>query len=140
MDKLEQSQSKHSYLENQYGEFWIEDGIIVEVFKPTIKNISLEIAVMMVSDRLKISNGVTMPLFVDLNNASSIDLNAREFFSAGDSLKYVSASAFLLHNYIHWLGGKLFLSINRPKTRIEFFRIRGKAMKWLKNYRTEMLN
>jgi hypothetical protein len=131
---------KQDYIENEYAEFWIEDGIILEIFKPSVEIINLDIAVKMVYDRLKVSNNRTMPLYVDLNKAREMDSAARTYFSKGDSLKYVSACGVHMHNYIHWLGAKLFLAVYSQQVKLEVFRTKGKAIEWLKNYKTQTLN
>jgi hypothetical protein len=59
---------KESYLENEYVELWVENGIIMEIFKPHIKDITLEMAKTVVRDRLIVSNKVTMPIFIDMGN------------------------------------------------------------------------
>ena len=131
----EKQQIKESYIENDYVEFWVEGGIIIEVFKPDVTRINLAMAKQIVQDRLKVNNGKTMPLYVDLANVKSADKEAREYFAGDDSVYLVNASAFLLHNYVAWLLGKLFLSINKPKATIELFRSKTKAIKWLEYYK-----
>lgn len=131
----EMQKVKESYIENNYVEFWIEDGIIIEIFKPEVTRINLKMAKEIVADRLKVTNGMTRPLFVDLANVKSADKEAREYFAGAESVYLVSASAFLLHSYVAWLLGKLFLSINKPKANIELFRAKTKAIRWLENYK-----
>lgn len=126
---------RESYLENNYVEFWIEGGIIIEIFKPEITRISLAMAKEIVADRLKINKGITMPLYIDLANVKSADKEAREYFAGEESVQLVSASAFLLHSYVALILGKLFLSINKPKANIELFRTKAKAIKWLEHYK-----
>lgn len=124
----------NSYLDGTYAEFWIEGGIVMEIFKPQVKKITLEIAQSLVEDRLKVSAGVTRPLFVDLHNFTGIEPAAQKHFGGEASNSYVSASAFLLHSYIHLVIARFFLTIYKPKTNIQVFRSKTKALEWLKGF------
>ena len=126
---------KDSFLENKYVELWIEDGIIFEVFKPSVKEVTLEIAKEVVNDRLKVSNEITRPMLIDMGNFRIIEKNARDYFGGKESNSYVSAAAIVLNSYIAWLAGKLFLSFNKPSSKIELFKTRHKAVEWLKQFR-----
>lgn len=125
-----------SYIENDYVEFWIENGVMMEVFKPNVKALTYPIAQKVIEDRLKLSNGVSMPLFVDLCNIKSIDAETRRFFATPYSIQLVSVSAFLMHNYVSYYGGKLFLMFDKPKVKTELFRTKEEALKWLKLFVT----
>lgn len=127
---------KESFLENEYVELWIEDGILMEIFKPQVSSLQLTIAKKVIEDRLTVSNGVTRPLFVDLCNVKSIDAETRKFFAADYSLQYINVSAFLMHSYVSYYGGKLFLMFDKPKVKTELFRSQAKAIEWLKLYVT----
>lgn len=127
--------SKEFYTENEYAEYWIEDGIIIERFKPHLILLNLKVAAKVVEDRLKISAGKTMPMLIDINNAQSIDKVTREYFSSGKALDYLSATALLVDDYIAWFGGNLFLKINKPPIEMEVFKVRSKAIAWLQNFK-----
>ena len=122
--------------ENKFVSFWIEDGVMMEVFKPDVKVLTLQIAEKVVEDRLKLSNGITMPLFVDLCNIKSIDGPTRKFFATPYSIQLVSVSAFLMHNYVSYYGGKLFLMFEKPLVKTELFRTKSEALAWLKIFVT----
>ena len=125
---------KEFYIENEYVEIWIEDGIIMEIFKPEVKEVTLEIAKEVVRDRLKVSNKITRPIFIDMGNLRSIDKDARDYFVTELSTSYLSVSAVVLNSYVSWIVGKLFLSFNKPVLRTEFFKSRSKALEWLHQY------
>jgi hypothetical protein len=125
---------KENYFENEFAEFWLEDGIIIEVFKPSVKQITYEIAKKVVEDRLKFTNGIERPMFIDMSEFRVIDKKARDYFGGEESNSLVSAAGIILHSYIAWLAGKLFLSINKPKTNIQLFKTKQKALEWLQQF------
>jgi hypothetical protein len=124
---------RESYIENDYAEFWIEEGVIMEVFKPHMKNITLPIAKEIVRDRLKVSNGITMPLLIDSINTLSVDKDARDYFATEESLQFLSISAIVVHNSISLFVGKLFLAFTTPKFKVELFKNRVVAMNFFKS-------
>jgi hypothetical protein len=125
---------KESYLENEYVELWVENGIIMEIFKPHIKDITLEMAKTVVRDRLIVSNKVNMPIFIDMGNLRSISKEARDYFVTEVSISYLSASAVVLNSYTSWILGKLFMSFSKPILKVELFKSRSKAMEWLQQF------
>lgn len=132
---LETSETKESFLENEYVEFWIEDGIIYNRYKPEVNKITIDIAKRIVEDRLKVSNGVTRPGFVDLTNAISIDKPARRYLSMGESMKYLSASAILVKNEITKLGGNIYIRIDKPRIPTKLFTSEEQAVAWLEQFK-----
>lgn len=127
---------KSDFFENEYVEYWIEDEIIMQCFKSNLVKIDINIAKMIVQDRLKkVSKGARMPLFVDTNKGLYMDKESREYFAGTESLSDIKASALLIHNPIAFLGAKLFLVLNRPKVKFEFFKEKNKALQWLQKYK-----
>lgn len=123
---------RESYIENEYAEFWIEEGVIMEVFKPQMKNINLAIAKEIVRDRLKVSNGITRPLLIDSTNSISLDKEARDYFATEESMQYLAISAIVVHNKVSLFVGKLFLAFAKPKIKVELFKNRIRAMNYLR--------
>lgn len=126
---------KQSYIENEYVEFWIEDGIVYEIFKPHVTEVNLDMAKTIVELRLKISAGHTRPLFIDSVNVKDIHKEARKYFYKDDSLRYISASAFLVHSYVPWLVGKIFTALIPSKVKTDLFRTKTAALNWLSHYK-----
>lgn len=132
---VEKKMIKNSFFENEFAESWIEDGILMEVFKPEVTSLTPQVAKRVIEDRLKVSNGVTMPLFVDFANLKSVDNETRRLFSSAHSLQYISASAFLMHSYVAFYGGRLYLLLDKPKVKTELFRTKSRAIEWLNIYK-----
>lgn len=91
---------KKNCSEREYVDLWIDDVIMFEKFRPDLQNIDLEVTKKIVEDRLKLSNGVTMPLFVELNKIISADKEARTYFATEEAIHHIKAAAFLVHNPI----------------------------------------
>ena len=126
-----ENREKQNFLANEYVEIWIEDGIIFEVFKPGT-TINLEAGKKVVADRLKISNGKTMPLFVDMRQLLSINKETRRYMASQDALHYLSAGAFLVKSTINRMAFNAFRIISKPPIPTKGFTNREKALNWLK--------
>lgn len=121
-------------IENDYVKIWIEDGIIHNIYKPNLE-INLAVAKIMVRDRLRVSDGITYPLFVDISNLISVDIGAREYLSGGEATKLISAGAFYTTTPIAKFAGKLFLDVNQPKTPAQIFSDKQEALDWLQQFK-----
>lgn len=122
-------------IENDYVRLWIEDGILYESFKPDITRVTLKMAREIVHDRLKLSNGTTMPVLIYSNNVKIMDKEARNYFATKEATQYLSASAMLINNYLTWMLSRLFLSFNKPELTVELFRNNKEALEWLRHYK-----
>lgn len=131
---------RESYLENDFVELWIEDGIIHEIFKPSLIILDIENAKKIVVDRLKVSNGIIRPILVDTRNAISIDKETRRYFASAESLQLLSAGALLIKNPIAKFMGNFFIAVDRPKMPVKIFTNKTQALKWLKQYLPQALN
>jgi hypothetical protein len=128
---------RESYIENDYVEFWIEEGVIFEVFKPQVHNINLAIAKEVVRDRLKVSNGIVRPLLIDSSNSISMDKEARDYFVSEESILYLNVSAIVVHNTVSLFVGRLFLAFSNPNLKVELFKNRVRALNYLKSFVNE---
>lgn len=127
--------NKENYIENEFAEMWLEDGIVMQVFKPHVTKLTLEMGKKIVQDRIKVMNEVSHPLFVDTNNAKDMDKSVRDYFVTTESVRNISVAAFLIHNYLTYLGAKLFVSFTNSPVKTEFFKTKSEAIKWLQKYK-----
>ena len=126
-----ENREKQSYLENEYVEIWIEDGIVFEVFKPgTI--INLKAGMRVVADRLIVSNQTIMPLFVDMRHLLSVNKETRRYMASKEALHYLSAGAFLVKSTLNRLAFNAFVVISKPPIPTKGFTNTEKALNWLK--------
>ncbi|MBC7450365.1 MAG: hypothetical protein H7259_02640, partial [Cytophagales bacterium] len=89
-DRNESSYAREKYIENEYAEFWLENGIVIQVFKPHVKKITLEMGKLMVKDRFTVFNGVSRPLFVDTVKAIDMTKEVRDYFVTEESIRYIN--------------------------------------------------
>jgi hypothetical protein len=126
---------KEQYFENEFFEVWKEDGIIFTVFKKnTILN--LEVSQSAVTERMKVSNGRTTPIFIDLTNVYSTDTKARKYMASKEAVEFIAAGAFLIDNEIMKLAGNIFIKIDKPYVPARLFTDKDKALQWLQNYKS----
>lgn len=120
-------------VDNEYVKIWIENGIIYNIHKPNIV-INLEVARILVRDRLKVANGQAYPLFVDMRSFASTDINARKYLAGEEATQLVIAGALLINNPVAKFAVNLFITINEPKAPARIFTNKTKALKWLQQY------
>ena len=126
---------KESYLENEFIELWIENGIIHEIFKSNLEILNIEKAKQIVTDRLKVSNGITRPIFADISNMVSVDKASRKYLAEGDAMKYLSATAILVDNPITKFAAGIYIRIDKPSIPTKFFTDKALALTWLERYK-----
>ena len=131
---------KASYLETEDVEMWLENGILVVIFKSHITKADIRFSKQYVKDRFKVLNGVTRPIMVDINELRSTDKESRDYLAGEEASKFLCAGAIVVKSAIAKLLGSLFLSINKPPFPTRLFTNREKAMKWLEKYRIHHLN
>ena len=103
-------------------------------------HMTLEIAKDSVEDRIKLSEGKTYPLFVDMRGISKVDEDAMKYLSRGNAVKYISAEAFLLESKYHKMIVTAFIWFNRPPIPTKFFTDKKLALRWLEYYKYKYLN
>lgn len=130
----------NTFLENDFCEYWIENGIIHEVFKDSFDELTIEIAKIITEDRLKVSNGINRPLYVELGNATKIRRDANKYFSSGDSMLYLNATGILVRDEIERFGANLYIKFFKPQIPSKFFTTKQKALFWLSHYCNDTLN
>lgn len=113
---------------------WLEDGFIHHQYKPGLI-LTIDIARQMVNHRLKLTDGITRPVFVDVRNLVAIKADARKYLAGSEAVKYVSAGGIYLDNYLHYLVGNVFLKIDRPLIPSRLFTDKDQAIRWLEAYK-----
>ena len=121
-------------IETKYARYYIEDGIMYIIFLPGII-ISESVAKVMSEDRIRLCEGIFMPVFVDSTGLASIDTLARRHFASAESLKYLSAAGILAESLISKLAGNLYITVDKPQIPVKLFTTKATAVKWLKRFR-----
>lgn len=125
---------REAYLENDFTRIWISNGILVMEYKPRLV-MNIEIAKQIVSDRLKVSNGVSRPILLDARNFVSMDRATMKFYKTKDVVQYVTSAAFLTGNALGSLAGNIFLTLEKPLVPTKLFTDEQKAIAWLEKYK-----
>ncbi|MGE0566427.1 MAG: hypothetical protein AB7O73_00645 [Bacteroidia bacterium] len=121
-------------IDTPYYAMYLKGGIIHQIYKPELI-ITLEIAKQMVTHRLEITKRITRPVFVDVRNLVAIDAASRKYLAGEMAVKYVSAGAIFLDNYLHYLAGTVYIKIDRPAVPSKLFTDKEKALLWLEPFK-----
>jgi hypothetical protein len=120
--------------ENDFVIIRIKNGILFLKYKKEIMD--LPCATNVVEARLKISKGISYPLFVDISNVKNTTKEARSYTSKGDAALLVSATALWGTSELTKVMANFFLTINKPEVPVRFFSDREKALQWLQQFKT----
>ena len=125
---------KHNYSKSNFSETWQEDGIIVQVISPKVKKVTLEIAQQLIEDRVEaLGKGGTakLPVLVYVNNAISVDSQAKKLYETGAPYHNIPALAMVMNNYISRAVGSLVFLFDRQPIPISFFN--SKETNWTRS-------
>jgi hypothetical protein len=89
----------------------------------------------MVSDRLKVSNGITRPLLLKARNFISMDRATMKFYKTKEVVQHVTCAAFILDSALGTLAGNIFLALEKPLVPTKIFKDEQKALEWLEKYK-----
>ncbi len=131
---------KESYYQNDYCEYWIEDGIIYEIFKPNFDVLTLDIAKIITQDRLNLSNGIPRPLYVELGSALKMERAANRYLSSGEAMQHLTSTGILVNDQIQRFGASIYTKFFKPKIPTKFFTDKEAAIFWLTQFKIESMN
>lgn len=117
--------------------FSIEDGILFCSYKRLL-TIDLDIAKMIVKDRLDFTEGKSYPIVIDFSNLKSANKEARDYMNDPEGgLKGLLAGAFVSNNVVATLFINLYLKINKPTVPARFFTSKEEALNWIRKIKAE---
>jgi hypothetical protein len=131
---MHKTETKESYLENEFCRIWMSDGILFVQYKPRLV-MNLEAAKQIVMDRLKVSDGISRPMFLDARNFVYMDRATMKYYKTKEVVEYVNSAAFLTGSALSSLAGSIFLALEKPLIPTKLFRDEKKALIWLKKYK-----
>ena len=114
-------------------EIWIEDGIFNVTFKKDTV-LSFEYAKRLVHQRLKMSNNIDFPLYIDIRGILSVDGKTRKYLRSGEGTQNAMAAAIHVASPISKFLGNLFITVDKPDKPTKLFTNRDKAIKWLRKF------
>lgn len=116
-----------------YADMFIKDGIAHLVYKP-LDLLDLEIAKVMVRDRVEFKEGMSYPTLFDIRNIASTSKEARDYM-ANEGNELVTASALLVNSPVTKMIGNFFISVSKPKNPTRIFTEKEKSLEWLQQHR-----
>ncbi|MCU0431710.1 MAG: hypothetical protein MUF42_17245 [Cytophagaceae bacterium] len=122
-------------IDSEYLTTWLEDDIVYGVCKRNLE-INLEIAKLMVADRILVSNSKTRPALIDISGVVAIDTKARKFLASEQSIRYINAGAIIVNGIIPKYLGNIYLTLDRPPIPAKIFNNKDAALAWLEKYKT----
>lgn len=102
-------------------------------YKPGLV-IDLEVAKQIVSDRLKISHGVTRPFLIEVTGLLCIDSEGRNYL-AGPGCDLITAGAILTNNKLLAFVGNAFILLDKPLIPSKVFSTEESAVRWLEPFK-----
>jgi hypothetical protein len=134
---LFKAQMSKAPFENRHVKFEFVGQILKGTFKEGL--VTIDVAKMIVSERLKYSNYEEVPLMINDIGLKGIEREARQFLSTEAGSKGILASAIVTRNVFgsHLANFFLKISVIRPNMPVRLFTNESEAIAWLKNYVTE---
>lgn len=114
-----------------YAEYWIEEGIMHVVWSPNLV-ITIDIAIEMVEERIRLCKGKALPLLIDIRGLASIDTASRKYFACEKSISITTGGALLVESLVSRLAGNIYITVDKPQRPIKLFTNKDKAIQWLK--------
>ena len=120
--------------ETRTTKIWLdENGIIRILTKPGITRQTLSDAVENMEAVEVVRSGKRRPVFVDLQNAVSTDVEGRRYYSRPELADRFTACAFIIGSPISRVIGSFFLGLNKLPFPVRLFTSDESALEWLKN-------
>lgn len=109
---------------------WIDNGILFGKYKPELI-ITLEVAIAIVRDRMKISNGIIRPFLIDITEMTAVNKEGRKYLASKEACELVSAGAIYTNHPLMKIVGNAFILLDRPRIPIKLFTNQQAALRWL---------
>jgi hypothetical protein len=122
---------KSNYFQNQFAEYWTEDGVLFFVYKPGT-NMDLAAARQVVNDRVEVQKGESYPVFCDMRGVRDSNKAARDYL-AKEGSALVRAVAVLIDSPVTKVMLNFYLTISRPLVPTKMFTDKNQALEYLKH-------
>lgn len=121
------------FLQNEFAEFWIKNGILFFIYKPGI-TITLKTAKKIVEVRLQFQNERIHPVFCDMRGIKVIEKDARDYFAKEGSIS-AKAVAILVNPALTEGISRFYLEINKPVVPSKVFTDEEEALNYLEQFK-----
>lgn len=106
-------------IENEYGKYWVREGILFIVSKP-IAFLDIGIAKVMTADRIRLQEDEAFPVFCDSRGVNDSSKEARDFFAHEGSV-LIKAVAIFDDRIFRRTALRYYLMRNKPLVPTAFF-------------------
>ena len=113
------------------GEIWLDDNKIIRISSHEKWHISLEDTKEQIEIVKKIANGENYHLSIDITNVTSIEREARLYYSKQD---FAGSVAFVAKNNLSRVIGNFFIGLNHLSVPCRVFSSTEESIKWLKGF------
>ena len=117
------------HYENKYAVYLLTEDLIHIVY--TVKSIDLKAAQIIVRDRMKLQEGLSMPVLCDIRELQMVNKQARDFFAMEGSL-LIKALAFLIAPPVTDVLSEFYLNTHRSDIPSKSFTLKSEALHFLK--------
>ena len=121
---------KGESVENAYVTVWIEDNVIVILYKKDAV-IGLEAAKEIVTLCEDLAQGVLYPPLIYVKHLKVVSVDARKYFAKQGAAHL--RGAVIVDSGFSKILGNMFSMINKPLTPMKMFTDKDEAIKWIKN-------
>lgn len=97
--------------------------------------IDIEIAQEMVSDRKKISEGISRPFLIDVTELLCVDTDGRNYLAGPAGCELISAGAIYTKNKLLAFVSNAFILLDKPLVPAKVFSSEEVAVRWLELFK-----
>jgi hypothetical protein len=119
-------------LDNEYGKFELENGIMIGTWKKSF--IDLTIAEKTVNSRILVAAGQNYPLLVKIKSIRESTKEARVFLASKKACEGAIAGAFCVDSALENMIATIFLYMSKPIIPTKIFKDEAKAKGWLAQF------
>ncbi|MEO9869572.1 DUF7793 family protein [Ekhidna sp.] len=120
-------------LSTNYADMFIKDGIAHLIYKP-LDLLDLDVAKLMVKDRIEFKEGISYPTLFDIRNVKSTSKDARDYL-ANEGNDLVISSALIVSSSVTKMIGNFFITVSKPKKPTHLFTDNEKGLEWLEQHK-----
>jgi hypothetical protein len=120
---------------SDFADIYIEEGIVRVIF---YGRITPDKALIIVNERLKVTNGRAYPTLADYRYGNALEKKSRAIFASPDAMKNVVAGACIFSNSIQRMFINAYLWFDKPPIPTAVFNSEEKALDWLQLYKTSL--
>lgn len=119
-------------IENNYAFYKLDGGILYIRYHIGII-ITLNAAIKIVADRLRLQDGISYPALCDIRGVKEVNKPARDYLALEGSI-LLKAVAFIIEHPMSEVLSKFYLRTTKPPVPIQSFQDLKEAEKFLANY------